>query len=87
MLCCEKKEIKIGEVIQTIVLFTYQHLVRKSQYDAGCAGNKAMGGKRLMGRKLQGCDWNNDERSWTTNISATQTAVTLDHLYDFFRAA
>ena len=80
----KKKPKDRGEVIKTLIdTFRYPRLGPGMMWEVCAEKIKQMGGKVLMGRKVTGCIWNDDEKIWTVNFrdaNGNISAIQAEHV-------
>ncbi|MCA1636953.1 MAG: NAD(P)/FAD-dependent oxidoreductase [Acidobacteria bacterium] len=73
-----------GEVIKTLIdTFRYPRLGPGMMWEVCAEKIKAMGGNVLMGRKVTGCHWNNDEKIWTVtsrDADGNESKIQAEHV-------
>jgi len=73
-----------GAVIKTLIgTFRYPRLGPGMMWEVCAEKIKSMGGSVLLGRKVTGCDWNNEEKVWTVRFrdaNGSESTVEAEHV-------
>lgn len=73
-----------GEVIKTLIdTFRYPRLGPGMMWEVCAQKIEQMGGNVLMGRKVTGCHWNNNEKFWTVKFRAadgSESEIKAEHV-------